>query len=112
MEGLCIEISNYLIPAMTQFLSKKEPWESDHTILKMTNTESQMPEDIEVNVSSYPKKPLLGGRVCGDKEKTALRNLPDKYSYILKCQAKWITVERNFKCTPNFAWTIWGPGLV
>jgi general secretion pathway protein A len=58
VEGLCIEISNYLIPAMTQFLSKKEPWESDHTILKMTNTESQMPEDIEVNVSSSPKKTM------------------------------------------------------
>jgi general secretion pathway protein A len=29
LEGLCLEISNHLIPAITQFLSKKEHWEID-----------------------------------------------------------------------------------
>ena len=58
LEGLCLEISNHLIPLMTELLSKKAPWDSDQTILEEATTDSYLPEDIEVEMSSSPKKSM------------------------------------------------------
>jgi general secretion pathway protein A len=58
LEGLCLEISNHLIPLMTQLLSKKEPWDSDQRMLEEITTGSHVPEDIEVEVTASPKKTM------------------------------------------------------
>ena len=84
---------------MTQLLSKKEPWDSDQTILEETTTDSHMPEDIEVEVSIFAKKihDLVVSFVAIMKNQH-YRNLPAIIlTFINNYQAKWITVERKFK---------------
>ena len=58
LEGLCLEISNHLLPVMTELLSKKEPWDSGQILLEEETTNSQMPTAIEVEKDFPPIKPL------------------------------------------------------
>jgi general secretion pathway protein A len=57
LEGLCLEISNHLIPLMTQFLAKKEPWDSDKISFEATDA-SQKAEEFEIEENSTPQKSL------------------------------------------------------
>jgi general secretion pathway protein A len=57
LEGLCLEISNHLLPVMTELLSKKEPWDSGQILLEEETTNNQMPTAIEVEKDFLPIKP-------------------------------------------------------
>jgi general secretion pathway protein A len=57
LEGMCLEISNHLIPVMTQLLAKKEPWESEQIALAAPDT-TYVEEKIEVKGDSFPKKSM------------------------------------------------------
>lgn len=54
VEGLCLEISNHLLPVMTQLLSRKEHWESDQISLETTQVDLPA-EDLEIEESISPK---------------------------------------------------------
>jgi len=58
LEGLCLDISNHLIPVMTELLSKKEPWDSGQILLEEENTNSQTLAAIEVEKDFPPIKPI------------------------------------------------------
>jgi general secretion pathway protein A len=57
LEGLCLEISNHLIPVMTQLLSKKEHWEPDQLSLE-TIHEGPTVEDHEIQENIAPKQSM------------------------------------------------------
>ena len=58
LEGLCIEISNHLIPVMTELLSKKETWDADQFLLAGEGTNNQVPAAVEFEKDFPPIKPL------------------------------------------------------
>jgi general secretion pathway protein A len=55
LEGMCLEISNHLIPVMTQLLEKKEHGERDQISWEATD-DGLIGEDMEVEENSSPKK--------------------------------------------------------
>ena len=58
LEGLCLEISNHLIPVMTQLLSKKEPWDLGQITVEEETVENQMPAVIEVDKHASSQQSL------------------------------------------------------
>lgn len=56
VEGLCLEISNHLIPLVTELLGKKEVWDSPPPLPEAPAAES-LQEDMEVAVTPTPLKP-------------------------------------------------------
>jgi general secretion pathway protein A len=58
VEGLCIEISNHLIPVITELLSKKETWDASQILLEEEATNNQMAAAIEAEKGFVPIKPL------------------------------------------------------
>jgi general secretion pathway protein A len=58
LEGLCLEISNHLIPIMTQLLSHKEPLNLDQISLDEELTGMQTSIALEVEEHSSPPKSL------------------------------------------------------
>lgn len=57
LEGLCLEISNHLIPTMTQLLSKRESWDSNHLCLDSTD-EGRQVEEFAFEENPTPQKSL------------------------------------------------------
>jgi len=58
LEGLCLEISNHLLPVMTELLSKKETWDPGQILLEEENTNSQTQTAFEFEKNFPPIKPL------------------------------------------------------
>lgn len=58
LEGLCLEISNHLLPVMTELLSKKETWDPGQILLEEENTNSQTQTAFEFEKDFPPIKPL------------------------------------------------------
>jgi general secretion pathway protein A len=58
LEGLCLEISNHLIPVMTELLSKKESWDAGQILLEEEGINNQMPVAVEVEKEFSSIKPL------------------------------------------------------
>jgi general secretion pathway protein A len=58
LEGMCLEISNHLIPVMTELLAKKEPWQSEQISLAAAD-EGYAVRDLEVEADdSSPQKSM------------------------------------------------------
>ena len=57
LEGMCIEISNHLIPLITQLLSKNEPWESGQISMTPADEGYDL-KDFEVEDNSPSKKSM------------------------------------------------------
>ena len=58
LEGLCLEISNHLIPVMTELLSKKETWDAGQILLEEEGLNNQMPAAVGVEKDFPPIRPL------------------------------------------------------
>jgi general secretion pathway protein A len=57
VEGLCLELTNHLLPVMSQLLAKKEPWAPD-LISMETNEERLAPTEVGAEEDDAAKKSL------------------------------------------------------